>query len=103
MSLLGTSDQQWHQKMTCREFPSRHFFQKEQFQGRSYAWELAPNEIADHSAMKRFEIHVYNMGEETIGKAVLREELAKFVACWPQLKGADAVTLQLTDDACSDN
>ena len=46
------------------------------------------------------------LGEESIRKAILREELAEFASGWPQLKGADAVTLQLSDDdddACSDN
>ena len=111
--------------------------------------ELARDEIADHSTVKRFEINVYNvvydttlqsiqkrfaghkdlyqdlsllcpprfseiaqngvpresltrvlqlLGEESIDKAILREELAEFAACWPQLKGADAMTVQLSDD-----
>ena len=64
------------------------------------------SEIAQHGVSRESFTRVLQLlGGKTIDKAVLREELAEFAALWPQLKGADAVTLQLTDndDACSDN
>ena len=63
--------------------------------------EIAQNGVPREGLTKVFQL----LGEESINKARLREELTEFTACWLQLKGADAVTLQLSDgdDACSDD